>query len=371
MSQAPHAALDQPETEAARGKEDGNGHLVSGMTEIGIRAAIASLEALLPERSRTVEEIWGRYFLTLPQDQRWVESVGHMMRRVLKEIGHVPAIQLLPSHWTGFKVGTGASLSATTRNLCLTRTKAMLYWAVDEKMLPANPIGRVKREKAKSKRRSEFTEDDELRIMEKAPLMLNVLFVVAMGSAMRHDAIRLLRWDRIDWENKTIEVAWNDPENKSRRNDTIRIKQRALDALRLMPHVPGSDYVFANPHTKEPYSYTRLWQLFRETADSLGIKCKPGDVRIHFHDTRRSVGSRLDRAGARLTSIQKILQHANLSTTAIYLETRAKEVDEDFARLREQRKGPKPKPVMPGEKRKGPKRAEAREQNVTPETVAE
>jgi len=64
-------------------------------------------------------------------------------------------------------------------------------------------------------------------------------------------------------------------------------------------------------------------------------------VRVHAHDTRHSVASRLNRQGARLTDIQGVLRHANLATTATYIHTRAEEIAAAAALLEKKpRRGP-------------------------------
>jgi integrase len=311
--------------------------VASGMTEAGIRAAIAQLELLLPDRSCSTRELWERYSASLPVDQAWVRSVRSMMVRVLDALGDVQVIALRPSHWTDYRNGPGRSLSPTTRNLQLRRTKAMLHWAIDDGRIYDSPFRRVKQEKARGKRETEISEEDEARVTDAVPLAVSVLFQVTTGSGMRIGEVRMLRWDQIDLELRIASLAWD--ESKGRVAATINLTQAAVDALKLMPRGP-SPYVFASPRTNKPLTYAYFWQHLRGAFDDLGLKAAPGDGRVHPHDTRHSVASRLNRRGAKLTDIQGVLRHANLAQTALYIHTRADEIAAAAALLERPRKGP-------------------------------
>lgn len=325
----------------------------SGVTEAGIRAAIAQLELLLPERSCSTRDLWTKYAASLPVDQEWVRGVKAMMWKALnaplaedgkESLGDIQVIAIRSSHWSDYKNGPGKCLSPTTRNLQLRRIKAMLNWAIDDGRIYDSPFRRVKMEPARSKRETEISEEDEARIVGTAPLHVSVLIRVAMGSGMRHDEVRLLRWEQIDFATQTLTLLWD--ENKGRKPATVNLTQDAIAALRLMRPVPGNPYVFASKRKAgEALSYQHFWTHFRETVDGLGVKAAPGDRRVHAHDTRHSVASRLNRRGAKLTDIQGVLRHANLATTAAYIHTRADEIAAAAALLEQPRRGPRRAPA--------------------------
>lgn len=338
-------------TAAAR-DDDGR---ASGMTEAGIRAAIRQLEMLLPDRSCSVRELWERYSGTLPRDQKWVYSLKSLMRVVLEgplvegkpeALGDVQVIELRQSHWSDYKNGPGAHLKPTTRNLQLHRVKSMLKWAIDDGRIYDSPFRRVKGEPAQEKRQTEISEADEEKIVSAAPLVVSVMVRVAMGSGMRHDEIRLMRWEQVDLDAQTVSLAWD--ETKGRRAATINLTSDAVAALRLLRRVPGSPYVFPSERKPDqPLSYTFFHRAFRKVVDRIGVKAAPGDGRVHAHDMRHSVASRLNRRGAKLTDIQGVLRHQNLSTTAAYIHTRAEEIAAAAKLLEQPRKPPHRSPRAP------------------------
>lgn len=310
----------------------------------------------------TVSELWDRYVRTFPDGEAWPRSVQSMMRKVLAHFGPMKVADLQPYHWTDFRDSEPIKhgLSVTTRNLQYRRTRAMMAWAVADGRILADPFEHVKAEPPRPKRETEFSEIDEERIVEHAPEKLRVLFVVAMASGMRHTEIRLLRWDQIDFKARTISLSW--AENKGKRSATAYLTNEAVKALRSMPRVDGSPYVFTNPKTKEPFTYACFYRMFRKVTEGLAIKCAPGDGRVHAHDTRHTVASRLSRRGAPLPSIQRILRHKNLATTERYIHTTPNDIAAAHALLEQCRSSPRhgPKRAPPTVKEKAEARTQER-----------
>ena len=83
-----------------------------------------------------------------------------------------------------------------------------------------------------------------------------------------------------------------------------------IATLRRLPRVEGNPYVFVGQHgVGHLHDMKRPWDRIRVQA---GIH----DVR--FHDLRRTVGSWLAGSGESLHLIGKVLNHRDVSTTAIY-----------------------------------------------------
>ena len=83
-----------------------------------------------------------------------------------------------------------------------------------------------------------------------------------------------------------------------------------MTLLKGIPQLEGNPYVFpGHKGTGHLVNLSKPWKRIRERADI-------PDVRIH--DLRRTVGSMLKASGEDLTLIAKVLNHQELSTTAIY-----------------------------------------------------
>ena len=75
------------------------------------------------------------------------------------------------------------------------------------------------------------------------------------------------------------------------------------------------------------FPFSRQWasQIFHRAASKAGIELQ---LRQGVHSLRHSLGHHLLDAGASLPVVQRALRHASLSSTGVYLEQDAKDVDE-------------------------------------------
>lgn len=326
----------QPDPGVVVGAPADNGHVISGMTEAGIRAAIAQLETLLPERSCSFRSLWSDYVASLPFGATWIPDVVSLMKKPLTAFGDAKVVDMRHSNWAAYRNGEGKALSPTTRNLALRRTKAVLRWGMAEGRTCDSPFLRVKQEPARGKRQTEIPEDDDARVADAVPSEVGVFYRVMAGTGMRGGEVRLLRWDQIDLPTGTIRLAWD--ETKGRRAAVITLSDDAIAALKKMPR--KGPHVFPSKRTGKPLSYSHFYSNLRAAFERLGLKAAPGDGRVHPHDTRHSVATRLKRRGAELTDIQGVLRHVNISQTAQYIVTRAEEIAAAARLLNGPRKGP-------------------------------
>ncbi len=218
--------------------------------------------------------------------------------------------------------------------------------------------------RAQQKRLDDERADHERKLaLEVFDTLMRAFFLVSIDTALRKGSARLIEWVDIDFEARTIHVPA--ARTKSRKGHTVQFTSRAGEALAALPRI--CPYVFANPATKLPYGEVTLWKRWRAAADGIGLKPSPGDVSVRWHDLRGTSASRMISQGAKITAVQQILDHSNLSTTACYIRVDSRDVIEAYRLLEEStRKPPKRAPVV-AEKRKGPRRAKAKEQNVKSE----
>ena len=92
-------------------------------------------------------------------------------------------------------------------------------------------------------------------------------------------------------------------------------------------HRPDA-YVFGNALKERIDTIRRAWQATRRRADIVGL---------HFHDLRREAGSRMLEAGVPEHVVQRILGHANLSTTSRDLKTTRRVMQDGMRKYAEHR----------------------------------
>jgi len=197
--------------------------------------------------------------------------------------------------------------------------KAMLWELIP---LERNPMGLVEL-KGVSKRLKApriLTEDQFGSLLNQLvhPYRCTVLLVGCTGLCISE--VMGLRWNLIDFESLVMEVR----EGYARSQVTKLKSECSQDELPLDPDVATSllewkrlcpdtqgDWVFPNPRTNRPYDSGSLRKKVLKTA-ALQAKIQG---QIGWHTLRHSYRAWLDETGAPLGVQQKLMRHANISTT--------------------------------------------------------
>jgi integrase len=129
---------------------------------------------------------------------------------------------------------------------------------------------------------------------------------VALGAfaGLRVSEAARLDWSNVDLENRQIRVM-NSKGNKSRK---VPISPALLDAL--LPNTGGNVVSGCDV----PYSTARLMRRVHRAFQSLGIDCT-------FHQLRHRYGTLAYEASKDLLVVSRLLGHASVVTTQIYVQT--------------------------------------------------
>jgi integrase len=159
--------------------------------------------------------------------------------------------------------------------------------------------------------RDRFVQPDELprlfqAIDEEPDISVRSVFVTALLTGARRGEVLAMRWEDVN----LARAVWRIPHTKAGRSHLLPLPQAVVSILRRVPRREGVSYVFIGQNgTGHLQNMKRTWNRVRRKA---GIE----DVR--FHDLRRTIGSWLAGNGENLQLIAKVLNHRDLSTTAIY-----------------------------------------------------
>jgi len=202
-----------------------------------------------------------------------------------------------------------------------------------------------------------YTLKEIQAILSRIPETAGTAFAIAAFMGLRHGEIRGLQWE--NYKNGEMQVSrsiWNgrvtDPKTRKGRATVPVIRQLAerLELHRQQTGNPQTGPIFANAKG-QPMALTSItnrlilpflnvcehcgkWELDHQTADHEYNR----DSRIPewhgYHAGRRGLGSNLYRLGVPDIVIQRILRHANVSTTATYyIKTAAVDVHSAMRRL--------------------------------------
>jgi integrase len=197
--------------------------------------------------------------------------------------------------------------------------KAMLWELVP---LERNPMGLVEL-KGVSKRLKPpriLTEEEFGVLINQLDHPYRCMVLLAGCTGLRISEVLGLRWRSVDFERLVMVV-----KEGYARSQVTRLKSEcSQDELPLDPEVATilmkwkhlcpdthGDWVFPSPQTNKPYDSGSLRKKVLQTAASRAKIQGP----IGWHTLRHSYRAWLDETGAPLGVQQKLMRHANISTT--------------------------------------------------------
>jgi integrase len=203
-------------------------------------------------------------------------------------------------------------VTKTTVNRGLQMLKRMFNLAIDWGYLAENPARKVRlfSEKDNLKERI-LTEDEELRLVDASPAYMKAIIFCALNTGMRRGEILNLRWDRVDFERRTIRV----DRTKSGKPRCVGINTTLLELLRRRRmEEPRSELVF--PSLRTGRAFVEIGKAFRRACKSASI------TGLRFHDLRHTFASRLIERGVDIVTVKELLGHSTITLTQRYTHSR-------------------------------------------------
>jgi integrase len=264
-----------------------------------IDRALAPINLKVLKRT-TLRDLIERYLreVTPTKDSEYTEAAR--LKKVLREHAFcdLPLADLTPKVFADYRTARLAKVKAGTvhRELGLIRHAlevARREWDID---LPANPLDRVKRPKL-ANARDRRLGPGEYEQLQKALLRTRNALVApviefAIHTAMRRGEILALRWEQVNWQQRTAYIA----DSKTGVPRTVPLLDGALGVLQKLRPELARGPVF-------PISMEALKQAWERARGRAGL----GD--LHFHDLRHEAISRLCEMGLSLPEVALISGH--------------------------------------------------------------
>jgi len=202
--------------------------------------------------------------------------------------------------------------------------RSLFNYLVETEVLEVSPVHSVRLPKKDAAHRPRVTEEelqalvdacDRLATPERAA-MGKALVLVLITSALRRNELLFLKLRDLDLETGQLVVT----SGKGAKSRSVFLPEEALEALaRWIERRPPCkhDYLFI-VDTNRRLGNNGLAALLNEIKAAAGLRDHDN---IQPHAVRHAAATRLLRRGADLKSIQTVLGHANLATTAMYLHT--------------------------------------------------
>jgi integrase len=161
--------------------------------------------------------------------------------------------------------------------------RRILYWAVDERLLAANPLARMKMARERRTRRQVLSVAEEALLFGVVKGHLRAMILIALDTGMRRGEITGQKWEDVDFSQKVLFVTRSKtPEGESRE---IPLTERL--------------FTFLSEHRKpEGLVIDFQGRPVRIVKRAWGTALKNAKLRhIRFHDLRHTFNTRLMEAG--------------------------------------------------------------------------
>ena len=190
------------------------------------------------------------------------------------------------------------AVSDATINRDLSVLRHILYWAVDQSILPANPLTRLRLARERRVRRPVMSVQEELRLLAVSPIHLKRIIIAALDTGMRRGEILNQLWEHIDMQRKVLSVSRSKtPEGEARE---IPLTRRLYKLLEETRRNAGLVFTYKN----QPISHT-----IKTSWSGALSNAKLGHYR--FHDLRHTHNTRLMEAGVMQEVRMALMGHQN------------------------------------------------------------
>jgi len=249
-----------------------------------------------------------RYQIVEPQPQM---TFGELAARFLAEgepkPWHVDRLKLLLPYWGETPIGrihkamvveyrrrrhAQKDVTDTTINRDLEALRHILFWAVDEGLLPANPLARMRLVPERRKPRSVMTVGEEEQLLAAAAPHLRSIIIAALDTGMRRGELLHERWEHVDFTRKLLFVTQSKTAGGEGRE--IPLTERVYSLLSALKQPEGLLFTFRNRPIR---AIKTAWKAAIRRA---GIRY------YRFHDLRHTFNTRLMEAGV-MQEIRKAL----------------------------------------------------------------
>lgn len=185
-------------------------------------------------------------------------------------------------------------------------------WAISKNYLSENPCKGIKKSKLTEKLPLFFTKeefDTLLNSIKDNDLKDLIHFAVLTG--IRQNDLITLRWNQINFRNRTLTFDNRLSQTKSRKIHTLPLNLKALQILTERELKKKSNYVFT--YNQEPIKQCFISHKFKKL-----VKAAKLNPQFTFHSLRHSFGSWLVQKGVPIYQLSKLMTHSDLRVTQIY-----------------------------------------------------
>jgi integrase/recombinase XerC len=227
--------------------------------------------------------------------------------RLAAALGGTPLLEATPDQMYAWRDSLN-NLGPGTVYAYVSHVRAFYDWAVKQKLIDANPVADVPVPKLPRRHPRPITELELQHALDHAPGRVRIWLVLAAWCGLRAKEVALLQADNIHlYGEPHLKVAFDATKGSTER--TVPLHPYAVTELQRA-ELPAAGYVFRKLDGS-PVSPNLVSKLSNQHLHALGIT----DT---FHSLRHRFGTRAYGAEFNLRSVQELLGHSNINTTAGY-----------------------------------------------------
>lgn len=222
------------------------------------------------------------------------------LNNLLPHFSDIPLLRLNKGMASDFRLKRHQqkTVSDATINRDLSVLRHILYWAVEQSILPANPLTRLRLARERRVRRPVMSVEEELRLLSVAPIHLRRIIIAALDSGMRRGEILHQLWEHVDMQRKVLSVSRSKtPEGEARE---IPLTRRLYDLLQEDHRDAGLIFTYKD----QPITYT-IKTSWAGALDNAKLR------HYRFHDLRHTHNTRLMEAGVMQEVRMALMGHSN------------------------------------------------------------
>jgi integrase len=237
--------------------------------------------------------------------RRFVESLGD------RELAYIARADI--ERYIQARKAAGAGNPTINREI--STLKNLFNYAIDLGYLECNPVKGVRLlpEQRKPLHLPTHAEVERwlLWCLQNDPLLYDIS-AIAVNTGLRRGDVLKIRGEDIDLDRRILAVAVS----KTRAVHYLPINEAAYRVLAARKSRAGPGYIFTNGNGNGRGHLKGFRRRFRRAKSATGFPCR-------FHDFRRFFASEIHGRGASIRTVQKLLGHARVATTELYVDETA------------------------------------------------
>lgn len=273
---------------------------LAGQIEQKFKEAAATrkfgLVETLADENTTFGDLVARFLAGAEVRPHHTDRLNHL----LPYFANIPLLRLNKGMAADYRIKRHQekTVSDATINRDLSVLRHILYWAVDQSILLANPLTRLRLARERRVRRPVMSVQEEQKLLAVAPMHLRRIIIAALDTGMRRGEILHQRWEHLDMQRKVLSVSQSKtPEGEARE---IPFTQRLYKLLADNHQNAGLVFTYKD----QPISHT----IKTSWAGAL-YHAKLRHYR--FHDLRHTHNTRLMEAGVMQEVRMALMGHQN------------------------------------------------------------